>query len=255
MCTFVLHLDERSGAIAIAANRDEAYDRPSDPPLVLEPSPRLLGGRDRIAGGTWLALRDEPPRRAVALLNRREHEPPAAGGAPAPRLSRGLIALEAARVESLERLPSVLADRVRTFPVAPFTLLALEAGRGYALAFEGSELRAAPILPGLHAWTHGDADDLHDERVRRVLAAARAAPTAPLSAFFEGLLPALSSHDGGRPVCLHGESYGTVSSTLLALPPDGPALWRFAAGPPCRTPFVTWHFPAGPGGSPPPAGD
>jgi len=51
-----------SGVVAdapliVAANRDERYDRPATAITVLrEAGPRLLGGRDELAGGTWLAV-------------------------------------------------------------------------------------------------------------------------------------------------------------------------------------------------------
>ena len=44
--------------LIVAANRDEQYARPADPVTVLRERPRTLGGRDRLAGGTWLALNE-----------------------------------------------------------------------------------------------------------------------------------------------------------------------------------------------------
>lgn len=45
--------------MVVAANRDERYDRPSQSMTVLRPSdPRTLGGRDEVAGGTWLAVNE-----------------------------------------------------------------------------------------------------------------------------------------------------------------------------------------------------
>ena len=45
--------------LLIAANRDEMYQRPADPITVLRPAqPRILGGRDELAGGTWLAVNE-----------------------------------------------------------------------------------------------------------------------------------------------------------------------------------------------------
>ncbi len=43
--------------LLVAANRDELYARPADPITVLRGErPRILGGRDELAGGTWLAV-------------------------------------------------------------------------------------------------------------------------------------------------------------------------------------------------------
>ena len=59
MCTLILGIDVAGPDTVIAgANRDEDPARPSDPPGVLVASPRVVGGRDRRAGGTWLALRE-----------------------------------------------------------------------------------------------------------------------------------------------------------------------------------------------------
>ena len=45
--------------LLIAANRDEMYQRPADPITVLHATqPRILGGRDELAGGTWLAVNE-----------------------------------------------------------------------------------------------------------------------------------------------------------------------------------------------------
>ncbi len=42
-------------------------------------------------------------------------------------------------------------------------------------------------------------------------------------------------------MCIHTDTaYGTVSSSLIALPPlpNDPAIWRYAAGPPDSTAFA-----------------
>ena len=96
MCTLIIGRDVPSpGQILIAANRDEDPARPSEPPRVLREIPRLVGGRDLVAGGTWLAVRAGVPKgpadtriegrwtapAAVMLLNR----PPLPGRPPGRR--------------------------------------------------------------------------------------------------------------------------------------------------------------------------
>src|SRR5947207_14524123 len=45
--------------LLVGANRDEQYDRPAVAISVLRPGPpRVLGGRDLQAGGTWLAVNE-----------------------------------------------------------------------------------------------------------------------------------------------------------------------------------------------------
>jgi hypothetical protein len=78
--------------LLLAAVRDEFAERPWDPPAAHWPelAPGVVGGRDRIAGGTWLAVR--PDRPAVAALLNGERLPPPADGV---RPSRGSLVLAA----------------------------------------------------------------------------------------------------------------------------------------------------------------
>ena len=104
--------------------------------------------------------------------------------------------------------------------------MATDGATGVCLQWDGT-LRAVPFGPGAHIIsTDRDLDD----------------PSMPeVDAFREvkagGDLPAfVRNHGGSRPVCKHGDSFGTVSSTLYLQEAGGPKL-LYAAGPPCRTPF------------------
>ena len=45
--------------LIVGANRDELLERPSTSVTVLdEGSPRIIGGRDELSGGTWLAVNE-----------------------------------------------------------------------------------------------------------------------------------------------------------------------------------------------------
>jgi len=73
--------------LLVAANRDELYDRPAEVMTVLrERGPRILGGRDLVAGGTWLAVNSHG---LVAGLTNQ----PSAGGRDDTRRSRGELPL------------------------------------------------------------------------------------------------------------------------------------------------------------------
>ncbi len=65
----------------LAANRDEFLGRPRPPPAVLVDRPRIAGGRDLLAGGTWMAVAADG--RVAAVTNRRSEmrdpEPALAG--------------------------------------------------------------------------------------------------------------------------------------------------------------------------------
>src|SRR5437899_8120748 len=106
MCTLIIGRMGRmgrdlptAGHVLLAANRDEDPARPSEPPQLLLDHPRIVGGRDAVAGGTWLALRVGSDRgtaaerepAAVMLLNR-----PPLSGRPPGRRSRGRLVLDVA---------------------------------------------------------------------------------------------------------------------------------------------------------------
>ncbi len=59
--------------LVVAANRDEFYARPTAEADHWPEDPRIVGGRDLEAGGTWLALREDG--RFAAVTNVREAEP------------------------------------------------------------------------------------------------------------------------------------------------------------------------------------
>jgi uncharacterized protein with NRDE domain len=58
MCLIVVaHRVSEAFPLVIAANRDEFYDRPARPAAPWPEDPRVTGGRDLRAGGSWLAAR------------------------------------------------------------------------------------------------------------------------------------------------------------------------------------------------------
>ena len=73
--------------LLVGANRDEHLDRPAVAMTVLrESDPRILGGRDELAGGTWLAVNAHG---LVAGLTNR----PLPGGPDKSKRSRGELPL------------------------------------------------------------------------------------------------------------------------------------------------------------------
>jgi uncharacterized protein with NRDE domain len=74
--------------LALAANRDELYARPARAPVTLAPG--VIGGRDDVLGGSWLAIAADG--RFAAVTNQRE---PAGPRAPRSRGEWVLAALAA----------------------------------------------------------------------------------------------------------------------------------------------------------------
>lgn len=92
MCTVLLRFaPEDAWPLLLAAVRDEFVDRAWDPPG-RHWEDHLLGGRDRTAGGTWLAVDPLGPG-VAAVLNGVRLPPPAE----VPRPTRGTLPLDVLR--------------------------------------------------------------------------------------------------------------------------------------------------------------
>lgn len=95
--------------LVLAANRDEFYDRPTEPVAFWVEAPQVLAGRDLQAGGTWLGI--TRMGRLAAITNFRD---PARHRAEAP--SRGLlISRYLTGNSSPEEYVKVLADSGRAY--------------------------------------------------------------------------------------------------------------------------------------------
>jgi hypothetical protein len=206
--------------LAVAANRDEAYDRPSAPPAEIEPG--ILAGRDLRSGGTWLGVNRDGL--FVAVTNRQA--PPRT----ATSVSRGVLALETLRTRKLACAVGLAEKRVRENTFPGFNWIAVQGDEGVALHFDGT-IRKVSFGAGAHVISSDrDLDD--PEMPEKLLFHRSFGPGLPDLGAIQAYL---RSHDGERPVCKHQEHFGTVSSTIY----QGGASPRylFAAGPSCRTRF------------------
>lgn len=239
MCTVIAAVDPGGEwDVLLAATRDEFRARAWDPPAAWWPEaqPGVVGGRDRRAGGTWLAV-DAESRRAAVVLNRIEPS----GVSEAEARSRGelpLLAL-AGGGEAIEAADLRL--------VRPFNLLLAEPGEVLWWRYDGAELSRHRVEPGLHIVTAADLDDMGNPRQRHWLPRFEAAaPPAPSRArrapagwggWPELLADVDTPFDDPRALNVrHGGAdgvFGTVSASLLALADDG-LTFDFCPGPPDR---------------------
>jgi hypothetical protein len=220
--------------VVLAANRDERIDRAWDAPAQWWPDhPRVIGGRDRSAGGTWMAL--GPSGVMAAVLNRPGTLGPAAG-----KRSRGELPLLAASQPSAAEAAGVIAG-LDAGLWRGFNLVVADAGGAWFLRGIGQgRPDAAPLPEGLHMITAHDPNDLQAPRIARHFSRFEAA-TAPGPEGW-GDWPALLGDRGGAPeeqldIDPKG-GFGTVCASLAAWPVQRPPVWLFAAGRPHRSPFV-----------------
>jgi uncharacterized protein with NRDE domain len=226
--------------VVLVANRDELVARPSAPPTELNPRPRILGGRDLLAGGTWLAVAEDG--RAAAVTNRRAGDQDVVTRDP-DRRSRGEIPLallsgadETELRDALTRLGPSVYNPVNVLYVSPRIALV-------AHIDDTGPPQIHTLQPGLHVLTVFDLDDAERPKVaalRRGFDAARAAAgnTGDLVA---AMIKLISSNQTptGDPLdapCIHGDVYGTVSSSTVVIDADS-LEYMHAPGRPCVTPF------------------
>jgi len=231
MCLLILLRGlHRDYPLLCASNRDERTDRPAAPPgLYVGVRHRLLAPRDRQAGGTWLCV-DERGR--VAGLTNLAGVP-AVPGAP----SRGLLPLLALDEPDLDAAVVAVRSRVQIQPHAGFQLVLAEAQRMLVLRHAGGVVAVQewqdPVLVLGNEHAPGELQP-------RYLPLALA-PNADAGQRLDACLPMLRDPggDGHHAICKRGQGYGTVASSLLAVPQASMAglVWRYAPGPPDITAF------------------
>lgn len=243
MCTVViLRRPDHPWPVLIAANRDEMAGRPSAAPARHWPDrPEVTAGLDRLAGGTWMGLNDHGLMAAV--LNRHNTLGPLAG-----YRSRGELPLDALdhadAAEAAEALGHLEPTSFRSF-----NMVLADNRDAFWLRSDGAAISVHALPTGLGMVTAHDLDDPASARIRRYRGRFEAAPIPDPQtgdwAAWRALL-ADTGHDaeagpnGAMNVHMAG-GFGTVSSSLLALPAMGRIgvrpVWLYAPGRPDRTDF------------------
>ncbi|ESP89373.1 NRDE family protein [Candidatus Halobonum tyrrellensis] len=242
MCTLVLAWRAFADApVVVAANRDEAVDRPSDPPAELEPG--VVAPRDAEAGGTWVGYADtESPSGLFAGVTNRWVE-----GLAAER-SRGLLVRDCLRADSAEDAARLVEESCREYEYDGFNLVLADANAALLLEWDG-HLSVTNFDPGVHVVGNVGHDGTYFEPAgrpeagpeeahdaRRLLDALRPEPGETAEPWLARAGDALGDHEFG--VCVHTDrGYGTRSSSLLLLGTGGRRRYEFADGPPCETAY------------------
>ncbi|GHJ42880.1 hypothetical protein Cs7R123_02220 [Catellatospora sp. TT07R-123] len=138
MCTAIISVDPGARVpVLLAAVRDELAGRAWDLPGAHWPDrPGIVAGRDRAAGGTWLAVQAADGR-VACLLNGFGRGCPGAA-----RRSRGELPLAVAAGEGL--------DRARLPCYDPFHLVTADTDTVVLSSWDGAALRTRRLGAGLH---------------------------------------------------------------------------------------------------------
>ncbi|MFC4360150.1 NRDE family protein [Halobium salinum] len=240
MCTLTLAWQVFEDApVVVAANRDEALDRPSEPPRARDfDGTAVVAPADAQAGGTWVGYNEHGL--FVGVTNRW------VGGLAAER-SRGLLVRDALRQGSADAAVRMVEDAVADHEYDGFNLVVADAESATLLEWDG-HLHVREYAPGVHVVVNVGTDDsffvpdrrpeagrqqAENARTVREALDPRAGETA--DDWLDRAADVLGDHEYG--VCVHGVGYGTVSSCLIRLGRDGSRRYEFAPGPPCTTDF------------------
>ncbi|MFO0751675.1 MAG: NRDE family protein, partial [Myxococcota bacterium] len=189
MClAIVLHRAHPDWPLVVAANRDELLARPSVTMTVLqEAGPRIHGGKDLLAGGTWLATNEHGV--VAALTNRPALAGPAQAGA---KRSRGALPLALAQHATAAEAVRAFVAEHRPRDYNPAWLLCGDRDALFYLDMSGDG-DAAPVTalgPGLHVLENAPygAPSPKVDHVAAAMAGATSQRGEALVAFLAGVL-------------------------------------------------------------------
>ena len=222
MCLIALaHLASSRFPFVLAANRDEEYARPSHAAAFWEDAPEVFGGRDAVAGGSWLAVTRNG--RFAAVTNLR--------GAVARSRSRGELVSGFVTSDSD---PLLYAQSIDVAQYAGFHLLVGEIGR-IAVYVESSG-GITLLEPGIYAFSNAPAGE-HWPKEQFAIDAMRQALHA--DDITEELLAFLTMRRNTgsveSDVFIESDRYGTRASTVIVADHNG---FLFLEQPPMGAPVT-----------------
>jgi uncharacterized protein with NRDE domain len=247
--------------LIVAANRDELYERPAVAMTVLrEANPRILGGRDELAGGTWLAVNEHG---VVAGLTNQ----PSPAGRDLTKRSRGELPLAFAAWRTAAEAVERVTDTLDPARYNPCWMLVGDREALYSVGLTGGHhAEVERLAPGPYILENAPlrVPSAKVDRVTALLTDGRELSGLTPGEIGEILEEVLGDHTpasateigpGGRPrpaettaACVHTERYGTRSALIVTVPAVGQPRLRVADGPPCEVPLLDvtslWDQPA-----------
>lgn len=233
MCLLLIAVDALPGTpLLLLGNRDEFHGRATAAAQPWAESRHVVGGRDLVAGGAWLALRDDG--RFAAVTNLRTGVP-----ATAPR-SRGWLVRDFVLGDA-EPAAFLEALRTQSGDYGPFNLAVGDRSGAYALGSGDGVVRR--LGAGVHTISNGPIG-VHwpkTERLeRRFGEVAHGAADVDEAALLDLLGDETSPADDAlpdtgvglelerrlAPIFIRGDKYGTRASTLVIHRADGSAVLR-----------------------------
>ena len=240
MCLLVVASRVVTGEpLIVGANRDEVLERPSTAVAVLdEGPPRVVGGRDELSGGTWLAVNEHGV--CAGLTNQ-----PLGDAKDPSKRSRGELPLALARHSTAAEAVAALLAALHPADYNGSWLLVGDRTSLFFVDFTGSDDGLAVELPpGFHVLENRALGET-SPKVDLVREALDLTPAPRADEVVDAFRRVLADHRNPegeeRPNaanCVHLETFGTRSSCIVRIPSGNaaPRLW-VADGPPCTTAY------------------
>ena len=213
--------------ILVAANREEAYDRPTLIPSIQPGKPRVLSGVDAKAGGTWLGVNQNGL--FVGAANRPKLLQPMS-----PR-SRGLLCRDLLRANSARHAVDMAMEELTAGKYEGVNFIIADYESGWAV-HGNDDPEVVELIEGLNIISTHDLNDPRDERqklAKRLLTLQTLDSAVKFLAVASKAFARPPAAEGRPGMVVNGKERGTVSSTLIALgkkPRD--AIFQYANGSP-----------------------
>lgn len=225
MCSLIVLAGiDPTHAIVVASNRDEARARKAAPPgLWGGERHRVLSPRDRRAGGTWQGVNDVGMFAGITNIAGL----PDTAGAP----TRGNLPHLALDCDTVDQAIDAVCAEVAARRHSPFQLLVTD----------GVATRVVRHVDGAVDVVQPDAavavlSNEHALGELELPLAPALVPELAIGARLDALAELLvdDGAGGGHSILKRGDEFGTVSSSLIAVPRDGleELVWRYAPGAP-----------------------
>ncbi len=215
--------------LVLAANRDEFFNRPSQPAHWWDDHPFVYAGRDLEAGGTWLGVNRSG--RFAALTNIRKGSDKRLDARSRGELVAKFLQSDVSAEDYLVNVKDHAAE------YNGFNLLLGDHQRSFWFSNEG-ETSTQQLEPGIYGLSNGSLDTPWPKVLRsKAQFSSLLCQGAPDDAYFEMLADTTRAADGRlpdtgvsldwerllSPICIESPDYGTRASTLLRVGSGGQA--------------------------------